>query len=143
MATHASVLAWRIPGTAEPGGLPSLGSHRIGHDWSDLAAAEHWVEVPELHSRFSLDNYILYIAPIVYICQSQSPYLSHFSPHFLLWYPYICFLYLHLYVCENEYFLNIITTVPTFMYCSLHRVNLTKENWVMIVSKFISAHFQR
>ena len=32
MATHSSVLAWRIPGTAEPGGLPSLGSHRVGHD---------------------------------------------------------------------------------------------------------------
>ena len=39
MATHSSVLAWRIPGTGEPGGLPSLGLHRVGHDWSDLAAA--------------------------------------------------------------------------------------------------------
>ena len=38
MATHSSVLAWRIPGTAEPGGLPSMGSHRVRHDWSDLAA---------------------------------------------------------------------------------------------------------
>ena len=38
MATHSSVLAWRIPGTGEPGGLPSMGSHRVGHDWSDLAA---------------------------------------------------------------------------------------------------------
>ena len=39
MATHSSVLAWTIPGTGEPGGLPSMGSHRVGHDWSDLAAA--------------------------------------------------------------------------------------------------------
>ena len=39
MATHSSVLALRIPGTAEPGGLPSMGSHRVGHDWRDLAAA--------------------------------------------------------------------------------------------------------
>ena len=39
MATHSSVLAWRIPGTAEPGGLLSMGSHRVRHDWSDLAAA--------------------------------------------------------------------------------------------------------
>ena len=39
MAPHSSVLAWRIPGTGEPGGLPSMGSHRVGHDWSDLAAA--------------------------------------------------------------------------------------------------------
>ena len=39
MATHSSVLAWRIPGTGRPGGLLSMGSHRVGHDWSDLAAA--------------------------------------------------------------------------------------------------------
>ena len=38
MAAQSSVLAWRIPGTAEPGGLPSVGLHRVGHDWSDLAA---------------------------------------------------------------------------------------------------------
>ena len=47
MATHSSVLAWRIPGTGEPDGLPSMGSHRVGHDWSDLAATVaaagvHW-----------------------------------------------------------------------------------------------------
>ena len=48
-ATHSSVLAWRIPRMGEPGGLPSMGSHRVGHDWSDLAAAaaaaaeqRHW-----------------------------------------------------------------------------------------------------
>ena len=40
MATHSSVLAWRISGTGEPDGLPSMGSHRVGHDWSDLAAAQ-------------------------------------------------------------------------------------------------------
>ena len=39
IATHSSVLAWRIPGTKEPGGLPSMGLHRVRHDWSDLAAA--------------------------------------------------------------------------------------------------------
>ena len=39
MATHSSVLAWRILETGEPGGLPSLGSHRVGHDWRDLASA--------------------------------------------------------------------------------------------------------
>ena len=39
MATHSSVLVWRIPGTEESGGLPSMGSYRVGHDWSDLAAA--------------------------------------------------------------------------------------------------------
>ena len=39
MATHSSVLAWRIPETEEPGGRPSMGSHGVRHDWSDLAAA--------------------------------------------------------------------------------------------------------
>ena len=39
MATHSSILAGRIPGMEEPGGLPSMGSHRVGHDWSDSAAA--------------------------------------------------------------------------------------------------------
>ena len=38
MATHSNILAWRIPGTREPGQLPSMGSHWVGHDWSDLAA---------------------------------------------------------------------------------------------------------
>ena len=43
MATHSSVLAWRISGMEEPGGLPSMRSRRVGHDWSDLAAAARWV----------------------------------------------------------------------------------------------------
>ena len=41
MATHSSVLAWRMPGTGEPGTLPSMGLHRVRHDWSDLAAAAY------------------------------------------------------------------------------------------------------
>ena len=49
MATHSSVLAWRIPGTGEPGGLPSLGSHRVGHDWSALAAAA--AAIGDTHSQ--------------------------------------------------------------------------------------------
>ena len=39
IATHSSILAWRIPGTEEPGGLLSMGSHRVGYNRSDLAAA--------------------------------------------------------------------------------------------------------
>ena len=39
MATHSSVFAWRIPGMGEPGGRLSMGLHRVGHDWSNLAAA--------------------------------------------------------------------------------------------------------
>ena len=46
MATHSSFLAWRIPGTGEPGGLSSMGSHRVGHDCTDLAAFSN------IHSNF-------------------------------------------------------------------------------------------
>ena len=52
VATHSSVLAWRIPGTGEPGGLPSVGSHRVGHDWSDLAAAAE--QFSQAFSRLNL-----------------------------------------------------------------------------------------
>ena len=62
MATHSSVLAWRIPGTGEPGRLPSMGSHRVGHDWRNLAAAA------------------------VYICQYYSLSSSHpLLPHLCPW----------------------------------------------------------
>jgi len=46
IATHSSVLAWRIPGTGEPSGLPSMGSHRVGHDWRDLAAEQQQQRFP-------------------------------------------------------------------------------------------------
>ena len=56
MATHSNVLAWRTPGTGEPGGLPSLGSHRVGRDCSALAAAAaavfHCIYVPHLLGPF-------------------------------------------------------------------------------------------
>ena len=45
MATQSSVLAWRIPGMGHPGGLPSMGSHRVRHDWSDSAAAQWQAQV--------------------------------------------------------------------------------------------------
>ena len=57
MATHSSVLAWRIPGTGEPGGLPSMGSHRVRHDWSDLAAAAAWTSYYVLSSIKQLTFY--------------------------------------------------------------------------------------
>ena len=56
MATHSSVLARRIPGMGEPGGLPSMGSHRVRHDWSDLTAAgflgQFWIWI--LHAKSSI-----------------------------------------------------------------------------------------
>ena len=55
MTTHSSVLAWWIPGTGEPGGLPSMWSHRVGHDWSDLTAAAAAEYIQALRSRILLD----------------------------------------------------------------------------------------
>ena len=52
MAIHSTVLAWRIPGTGEPGGLTCMGSHRAGHDWSDLAAAAA-AEIPGMRNNWS------------------------------------------------------------------------------------------
>ena len=61
MATHSSVLVWRIPGTGKPDGLPSMGSHRVGHNCRDLAAAAEWRKdffFFYFHS-FSLSSFLL------------------------------------------------------------------------------------
>ena len=63
MATHSSVIAWRIPGTREPGGLPSMGSHRVRHDWSDSAAAPLFCSFPTPLSTGN-HKYVLYILSI-------------------------------------------------------------------------------
>ena len=90
MATHSSVLAWRIPGTGEPVGLPSLGSHRVGHDWSDLAAAAagavcHYstlqnntilllkVFVPNIHA------FLLYLYVCLCVCVMLVVLLQYFN----------------------------------------------------------------
>ena len=84
IASHSSVLASRIPGTGEPGGLPSMGSHRVGHDWSDLAEQmyvymhsflESWVVVSLVFSSVSCSVWT--ILPI-YLTQSGS---SQFLPN--------------------------------------------------------------
>ena len=56
MATHSSVLAWRIPGTREPDGLLSLGSHRVGHDCSDLAVAKKMIVQEISHITHKIQN---------------------------------------------------------------------------------------
>ena len=61
MATHSSVLAWRIPGTGKPGGLPSMGLHRVGHNWSDLAAAAAARKVYYTYSYFYSLYYFFFL----------------------------------------------------------------------------------
>ena len=70
MATHSSVLAWRIPGTGEPGGLPSMGSHRVGHDWIDLAAAA-------AAAGNSDNNVYLHVSEELHTWDLQSPILEY------------------------------------------------------------------
>ena len=70
MATHSSVLAWRIPGTEEPGGLPSMGSNRVGHDLSDLAAAA-------AAGHFTLGK----VGGVSWAPDEFSEHLSHYMPH--------------------------------------------------------------
>ena len=69
MAPHSSVLAWRIPGMGEPGGLPSMGSHRVGHDWSDLAAV--------LVTHFNVNHVWLFSTLWTVAC--QAPLFMGFS----------------------------------------------------------------
>ena len=76
MASHSSVLAWRIPGTGEPGGLPSMGSHRVRHDWSDLAAAAAAVRFSLIFGVCNLN--IIYLR-CVCLCISV-----HVLTHFVL-----------------------------------------------------------
>ena len=81
MATHSSVLAWRIPGTGEPGGLPSMGSHRVGHNWRDsaVAAAEldslsfiQFVLKTALDSASGGGSYVLWLTPSTHHSSSAS-----------------------------------------------------------------------
>ena len=95
MATYSSVLALRIPGTGEPGGLPSMGSHRVGHDWSDLAAAATF----EMYDYFPFSS-----SPFLFSCLFSlslnllpircSP--LNMNNHF------VCLLILHLLYCFSS-----------------------------------------
>ena len=74
MATRSSVLAWRIPGTGEPGGLPSMESHRVGHDWSDLAAycfpqcLHYFRWPPTVHKGSNFSTSLLTCLPPPFFC---------------------------------------------------------------------------
>ena len=87
MATHSSVLAWRIPGTGEPVGLPSMGSHRVGHDWSDLAAAATISDVKCHLYIFFEEMSVQIICPflnqvvwILLLCCKSSSYIPDINP---------------------------------------------------------------
>ena len=72
MATHSSVLAWRIPGTGHPGGLPSMGLHRVGHYWRNSAAATAYCTLEDTASAAQTMPYATWLVPYV-IFQKDSP----------------------------------------------------------------------
>ena len=76
MATHSSVLAWRIPGTGEPGELPSLGPYIVRYDWSDLGAAFSSVQ--------SLSRVRLFATPWIAACQASLSITNSRSSHKLM-----------------------------------------------------------
>ena len=87
MATHSSILAWRIPGTEEPVGLPSMGSHRVGHNWRDLATAMVIKPSPKLYPCCLS---ILYIVVSSSLSLNHNPNLSLLSPMVTAIVFYIC-----------------------------------------------------
>ena len=92
MATHSSVLAWRIPGTGKPCGLPSMGLHRVGYNWSDLAAAA----AVYICQCYSLNLSPPFLPPLCPHVHSQHlhlisiPALQIGSSTPFFWIPYIC-----------------------------------------------------
>ena len=79
MATRSSVLAWRIPGTAEPGGLLSMGSHRVRQDWRDLAAA---AAVAQIKRRWTIEHKTKQVPMVVGLYKPDAEDLSKDS---VLW----------------------------------------------------------
>ena len=93
MATHSSVLAWRVPGTGEPGGPPSMGLHRVGHNWRDLAAAAKIFSFDRLN-YFSLGSITSVFKKGVMLFKLLSWEISQFSSvtqlYSTLWDPMDC-----------------------------------------------------
>ena len=87
MATHSSVLAWRMPWTEKPGRLHSMGSHRVGHDWSDLAAATY-ISSPDLSSEIQTHLSIVF---------------------FLNEWTWISNMYLKLHMTKAKFFISLLT----------------------------------
>ena len=110
MATHSSVLAWRIPGMAEPGGLPSMGSHRVGHDWSDLAAAAAAVK-PYRKVNETKSNFLtLIVLKKFYVYNKIDWKVQYF--------PVPC---LHIWMCVHAKSLQSCLNLCNLMDCSLSR----------------------
>ena len=110
MAIHSGILPWRIPGTEEPSGLPSMGSHRVGHDWSDLAAAAKTSNTEHLY-RMKCKKIFLIMCNI-------GRMLSTFS---CAYWPFVHLLWRNIYSILCSFlnwavYLSIVTLLEFFMY---------------------------
>ena len=103
MATHSSVLAWRIPGMGEPGGLPSMGSHRVRHDWSDLTAAA--IKKSYFHTKNSAYNSFLPHSSL-----PKRPLLQFLVCIFWVFFPETCKHYGYMSFLRGDYII---------LYCNL------------------------
>ena len=113
MASHSSVLAWRIPGMREPGGLPSMGLYRVGHDWSDLAAA-----------AAAMANDIDCLFMYLFATYDDSS-VKHLFMYFA------CFLFFLL-DCSNIYFLINYLVYFTTLYWSCHTLTWIRHACFLI-----------
>ena len=126
MATHSSVLAWRIARMGEPGGLPSMGSHRVGHDWSDLAAAAAACEKRMERRRYAkAKNYVNMVElQVIFFSLKISFIITHFKLEV---------------VCLRSQLLTTIAsiweTLPPYETDYLHmRETIIKEFWLLQLS---------
>ena len=87
MAPLSSTLAWRIPGAGDPGGLPSMGSHRVGHEWSDLAAAAAWLTIVQRLGTCAF--FSLLLSYQVILLKNSKPSTRTGLPSLSLWL-YLC-----------------------------------------------------
>ena len=120
MATHSSVLAWRIPGMGEPGGLPSMGSHRVRLDWSDLAAA-------------AVTLYSVTVLPLVLHILNIMAFFG------LLWHAKLPSLeHLHLLFPSSGMFFSLITAwLEPYCHSDL-KANVTTSKWPSLSSLLIA-----
>ena len=117
MATHSSVLAWKIPGTEELGGLLSLGSHRVGHDWSNLAAAA--AAAASTTAKVSL------FFPLKITCKSYCKYLLMWEPSF----PLLLFVFFNIIENFKKYII--------FMYRSLWDWKFQhRRYWIKVIYQY-------
>ena len=138
MAPHSSILVWRIPGMGEPGGLSSMGSHRVGHDWSDLAAAAAWTVAHQapLSMGFSRQEYWSGL-PCPPPGNLPNPRIECMSLSLLHWQvgslPLVPPGILYIYIYTHIYIYNRYKVIPSHIWDSLSHTHTKQRNWGLML----------